>query len=156
MSSPSRSLIHYGYASTSDMIWSKSEKAIARQAFDAALKRELHELMPEWYIEGFAKRTGVNVKLNIATAQERLPIGIEIALFRVLQESLTNVHRHSGASEVSVCFQHQLEKIVLEIRDDGCGIPAERLDRLRETSTETGVGPGKNSGRTFLVVPSPS
>src|SRR6202165_2585431 len=46
----------------------------------------------EWYVEGFAKRTGVKVKLDIATAQERLPIGIEIALFRVLQESLTNVH----------------------------------------------------------------
>ena len=94
----------------------------------------------EWYVEGFAKRTGVNVKLDIATAQERLPTGIEIALFRVLQESLTNVHRHSGASEVSVCFYHQLKKIVLEIRDDGSGIPAERLARLRETAAETGVG----------------
>jgi Histidine kinase/Histidine kinase-, DNA gyrase B-, and HSP90-like ATPase len=94
----------------------------------------------EWYVEGFAKRTGVNVKLDIATAQGRLPIGIEIALFRVLQESLTNVHRHSGASEVKVCFQHQLKEIVLEIRDDGCGISAERLDRLREASAETGVG----------------
>ena len=94
----------------------------------------------EWYVEGFAKRTGVNVKLDIAPAQGRLPIGTEIALFRILQESLTNVHRHSGASEVSVCFHPQLEKIVLEIRDDGSGIPAERLARLRETSAETGVG----------------
>jgi len=94
----------------------------------------------EWYVEGFAKRTRINVKLDIATTQERLPIGIEIALFRVLQESLTNIHRHSGASEVSVCFQLQLEKIVLEIRDDGSGIPAERLARLRETGAETGVG----------------
>jgi len=47
MSSPSQSPIHYGYASPSDMTWSKSEKTIARQAFDAALKRELHELMQE-------------------------------------------------------------------------------------------------------------
>jgi anti-sigma regulatory factor (Ser/Thr protein kinase) len=94
----------------------------------------------EWYVEGFAKRTGVNVNLDIASAQERLPIGIEIALFRVLQESLTNVHRHAGASEVSVCFYRQLKKIVLEIRDDGSGIPAERLARLRETTAETGVG----------------
>src|ERR1017187_7691822 len=94
----------------------------------------------EWYVEGFGKRTGIKVKLDIATAQQRLPIGIEIALFRVLQESLTNVHRHSRASEVKVCFQHQLKKIVLEIRDDGCGISAERLDRLREASAETGVG----------------
>jgi anti-sigma regulatory factor (Ser/Thr protein kinase) len=94
----------------------------------------------EWYVEGFAKRSRVSVKLDIATVQQRLPIGAEIALFRVLQESLTNVHRHSGASEVTVCFQQQLEKIILEIHDDGCGIPAERLDRLRETSAATGVG----------------
>jgi len=78
--------------------------------------------------------------LDIATVHQRLPIGTEIALFRILQESLTNVHRHSGASEVRVCFRQQLGKITLEIHDDGCGIPAERLDRLRETSAETGVG----------------
>ena len=47
MSIPSQSPIPYGYASTSDMTWSRSEKAIARQTFDAALKRELHELMQE-------------------------------------------------------------------------------------------------------------
>ena len=94
----------------------------------------------EWYIEGFAKRSGVSVKLDIATTQERLPIGIEVALFRVLQESLTNVHRHSGASGVSVCFRQEIEKIVLEVRDDGRGISTDRLDRLREASAETGVG----------------
>jgi hypothetical protein len=94
----------------------------------------------EWYVEGFAKRTGVKVKLDLATSAERLPGGIEIALFRVLQEGLTNVHRHSGASEVIVSFQYQLRTIVLEIRDNGRGIPAERLDRLRKTSAETGVG----------------
>ena len=47
MSSPSQTPIHYGYASASDVTWSKSEKAIARKAFDAALKREIHELMRE-------------------------------------------------------------------------------------------------------------
>jgi two-component system NarL family sensor kinase len=51
----------------------------------------------EWYIKGFAKRSGVNVSLDIATDHPRLPMSIEVALFRVLQESLTNVHRHSGA-----------------------------------------------------------
>jgi len=94
----------------------------------------------EWYVEGFAKRTGVKVKLDLATSAKRLPGGTEIALFRVLQEGLTNVHRHSGASEVMVSFQYQLGTIVLEIRDNGCGIAAERLDRLRKTSAETGVG----------------
>ena len=47
MSSPSQSPIHYGYASASALTWSSSEKAVARKAFDAALKRELHEVMRE-------------------------------------------------------------------------------------------------------------
>jgi signal transduction histidine kinase len=94
----------------------------------------------EWYIQGFAKRSGVNVSLDITTDLPRLPMSIEVALFRVLQESLTNVHRHSGATKVTVCFRRQFEQIMLEIRDNGCGIPAERLVRLRETSAETGVG----------------
>jgi anti-sigma regulatory factor (Ser/Thr protein kinase) len=94
----------------------------------------------EWYVEGFAKRSGVHVTLDITTVPERLPKEIEIAFFRVLQESLTNVHRHSGASEVSVCFQRQSENIVLEIRDCGRGMPAERLARLRAARAETGVG----------------
>ena len=94
----------------------------------------------EWYIEGFAKRSGLNITLDLATEQERLPMNMEIALFRVLQESLTNVHRHSGAAGVHVLFRRQLAEIILEVQDDGCGIPAERLDRLREASAETGVG----------------
>jgi signal transduction histidine kinase len=94
----------------------------------------------EWYINGFAKRSGVNVSLDIATDHPRLPMSIEVALFRILQESLTNVHRHSGAGQVTVCFRRQFEQIILEVRDNGCGIPAERLVRLREASAETGVG----------------
>jgi signal transduction histidine kinase len=80
------------------------------------------------------------VRLDLATKRERLPITIETALFRVLQESLTNVHRHSGALEVSIRFQYQAENVVLEIRDCGRGIPMERLVRLRGANSETGVG----------------
>jgi len=94
----------------------------------------------EWYIEGFAKRSGVNVSMEIAAHDERMPRSMETALFRVLQESLTNVHRHSKAAHVTVCFRHQFETVILEIRDDGCGIEGKRLVRLRETSAETGVG----------------
>ena len=94
----------------------------------------------EWFIEGFAKRSGIDVSADLASDDKRLPMNIEIALFRVLQESLTNVHRHSGASEASVSFRRQPNAAILEVRDFGSGIPAERLVRLRETSAETGVG----------------
>ena len=94
----------------------------------------------EWYAEGFAKRSGIDVTLDLADDHERLPITTETALFRVLQESLTNVHRHSGASRVTVRLLRQPECTMLEIRDFGHGIPAERLARLRETNAETGVG----------------
>jgi signal transduction histidine kinase len=94
----------------------------------------------QWYVEGFGKRSGITVRLDLATKGERLPMPIEAALFRVLQESLTNVHRHSGALEVSIRFQYQAETVVLEIRDCGRGIPMQRLRGLREGSSETGVG----------------
>jgi len=94
----------------------------------------------EWYIEGFAKRSGINIVLDLAPDRDRLPMNIEIALFRVLQESLTNVHRHSGAEKASVLFSRQPEAAVLEVKDFGRGIPADRLVRLRENSAETGVG----------------
>jgi two-component system NarL family sensor kinase len=94
----------------------------------------------EWFIEGFAKRSGISVKADIATSRGRLPKKIEIALFRVLQESLTNVHRHSGASNATIRFQHDDEGVILEIRDSGRGISEDRLRLLTGVSAETGVG----------------
>ncbi len=94
----------------------------------------------EWYIEGFAKRSGINVRAEIASPHERLPRSVEIALFRVLQESLTNVHRHSGASDASIHFHQAGDAVILEIRDFGKGIPEDRLRLLRGVTAETGVG----------------
>ena len=94
----------------------------------------------EWFAEGFAKRSGINVTLDIVPPAERLPFRVETTLFRVLQESLTNVHRHSGAREVRIFFRRLPNKLILEVRDSGHGIPQERLKRLRQASAETGVG----------------
>jgi two-component system NarL family sensor kinase len=94
----------------------------------------------EWYIEGFAKRSGIRVTTDISTPPGRMPKKTEIALFRVLQESLTNIHRHSGAAEASIHFQHVDEAVILEIRDSGKGISAERLRLLSGMSAETGIG----------------
>jgi len=94
----------------------------------------------QWFIEGFAKRSGVKVKLDLDTQSDRLPIAIETALFRVLQEGLTNVHRHSGASDICIRFQRQANTATLEIQDCGRGIPTELLNRIRDASSDTGVG----------------
>jgi len=95
----------------------------------------------EWYIEGFAKRSGIDVRAEIPSSKgRRLPRDVEIALFRVLQESLTNVHRHSGASEASVHFQHKADAVILEIRDFGKGIPPEHLRLLHGPTAGSGVG----------------
>jgi PAS domain S-box-containing protein len=93
-----------------------------------------------WYVEGFAKRSGIRVNLDLPTESERLPDSVEMVLFRVLQESLTNVHRHSGASVVDIQLNPDSKQVVLEVRDNGRGIPLELLNRLRSTTGDTGVG----------------
>jgi hypothetical protein len=94
----------------------------------------------QWYVQGFARRSGMKVRIEFAPPAERLPIAIETALFRVLQESLTNVHRHSGASEVEVRFLREADTVILEVRDYGCGIPQELLSRLGQSVRDSGVG----------------
>ena len=94
----------------------------------------------QWFLEGFARRSGIRVRTNIATEHARLPHAIEIVLFRVLQESLTNVHRHSGTSEVDVCFRLDPEAAILEIRDYGRGMPEALLNGMGHASRGSGVG----------------
>ena len=94
----------------------------------------------KWYVEGFAKRSGMKVRLDFAPEVERLPDTIETALFRVLQESLTNVHRHSGTSEVDVRFCREAQTVILEVRDYGRGISEELLSRWGQTVLDSGVG----------------
>ena len=94
----------------------------------------------QWYVEGFARRSGIKVRIECAPPAERLPNSIEIAFFRVLQESLTNVHRHSGASEVEVRILREAHVVILEVRDYGCGMPEKLLRRLGQSVQDSGVG----------------
>jgi signal transduction histidine kinase len=94
----------------------------------------------QWYAEGFAKRSGIEARLDFGPELQRLPPHIETALFRVLQESLTNVHRYSGSPQVKIRLQRQAGTVTLEIEDFGRGIPGDLLTRLRQASAETGVG----------------
>ena len=94
-----------------------------------------------WYLEGFAKRSGIQTSLNIAPMLERLPRDVELALFRVLQESLTNVHRHSQSTAVNISLSAVDEGVVLEIRDNGTGISPAILEPRAEAAVGVmGVG----------------
>jgi signal transduction histidine kinase len=94
----------------------------------------------KWYLEGFAQRSGIAVKMDLPEAVGRLPKSIELGLFRILQESLTNIHRHSGSSRADVALNLFPNKVVLEVRDYGKGIPRELLESFRIKGTSFGVG----------------
>ena len=84
-----------------------------------------------WYAEGFAKRSGIQVNLHLAEVVERLPKQTELALFRVLQESLTNVHRHAKASTVDIEVLCTDDLVILAVSDDGRGLHPDVLQRFR-------------------------
>lgn len=92
-----------------------------------------------WFVEGFAKRSGIEVHCDIPEDMARPPRDCELVLFRVLQESLTNVHRHSGASAADIELTLHNDKLTLEVTDNGKGIPGERLKNL-EAAGNSGVG----------------
>jgi PAS domain S-box-containing protein len=73
-----------------------------------------------WYVEGFVRRSNIQVDLNLSPELSRLPQELEITLFRILQESLTNVHRHSGSSTASVSIVVEGGIATMEVKDRGC------------------------------------
>jgi signal transduction histidine kinase len=93
-----------------------------------------------WLVSGFAQRSGIQVNFEVADTLERPPRGCELVLFRVLQESLTNVHRHSGASRARVRLSSNTDHVTLEISDNGKGISRERLERFTHSGENAGVG----------------
>jgi signal transduction histidine kinase len=92
-----------------------------------------------WYIEGFKGRSNIKVSLNLPEKLERLSPDLELMIFRVVQECLTNVHRHSDSPSATICLCHSNGKLTLEIRDQGKGMP---IDRLIEVTGPGTVGVG--------------
>lgn len=94
----------------------------------------------KWYVEGFGKRSKITTVLDISPELHRLPSEIELTLFRILQESLTNVHRHSQAKKVHVSLTLSDGKVTMVVEDNGKGIMREVLERFARSSTNVGVG----------------
>jgi len=97
------------------------------------------ESATRWYADGFAKRCALKVSLHLDHISNRLPREVELALFRVLQESLTNVHRHASAKSIEVILTCSTGHIVLSVIDDGRGVSSEVLTRFR-SGRASGVG----------------
>jgi signal transduction histidine kinase len=92
-----------------------------------------------WYVDGFNKRSPIQVKLQLPEGV-RLPGSVEIVLFRVLQESLTNITKHAGSATVDVFLELDKNIISLSVRDYGKGISAERLAKMNGSGSDVGVG----------------
>lgn len=93
----------------------------------------------KWYVEGFSTRTGIKVDLEAEHSIGRLPIDIETDLFRVVQECLANIHRHSGSSTARVQLQRNNEQVVLKVRDWGHGLPPELSGSRKGASSGVGI-----------------
>jgi signal transduction histidine kinase len=107
------------------------------------------EAAAHWFIDGFATRTAMEIKTNFSHPDRqpadrskygRMPEVVELALFRSLQEGLTNAHRHSASPIVEVNYQRLPHLVSLEIQDFGQGLPQTVMERFQRTGTGSGVG----------------
>jgi PAS domain S-box-containing protein len=94
-----------------------------------------------WYVDGFSERSKIQVDLEIPSNFERLPNDTELAIFRIIQECLTNIHRHSGSSTAAIRIQQEGSRLKIEVRDNGRGIPSEKQRAIIDSS-RGGVGFG--------------
>jgi two-component system CheB/CheR fusion protein len=96
----------------------------------------------KWYAEGFSERSGIEVNLQISNSSRRMPRTAELPLFRILQATLSNVHRHAESPSVDIRFEVTARQAQLEVRDYGKGFDAEVLKRFEASGTGVGIGLG--------------
>ncbi len=93
-----------------------------------------------WYIAGFERRSGIRTSLDLPTQLGRLPRNIETAVFRIVQECLTNIHRHAGSPDARIRISMTESTVVVEVSDRGHGMPAEMHSELGNSNDHLGVG----------------
>ena len=92
-----------------------------------------------WYIEGLAERSGLSIELNISENFERLAPEMELAIFRLVQECLTNIHRHSGSKTAVIRLARDSDKIYAEVQDHGKGMSQERFAEVQSQGVGVGI-----------------
>jgi signal transduction histidine kinase len=102
----------------------------------------------EWYVRGFSERSKIAVQLKIDPALPRFPTEVETAIFRIVQECLVNIHRHSGSRTAFITLRSSSNGATLTVRDEGRGIQPEILRGLDDGGANFGVGIGGMRERT--------
>jgi PAS domain S-box-containing protein len=92
-----------------------------------------------WYIDGLAERSGLSIELNIPDNLERLAPEVELAIFRLVQECLTNIHRHSGSKTAVIRIDREADRIYAEVQDHGKGMSQERLAEIQSQGVGVGI-----------------
>jgi PAS domain S-box-containing protein len=93
----------------------------------------------DWYAQGLAERSSLKCDLIIPKDFGRLSDDVEVTIFRIVQECLTNIHRHSGSKTAAIRLSRTGESVSLEIQDEGKGIPAERLAEIQGHRAGVGI-----------------
>jgi PAS domain S-box-containing protein len=102
-----------------------------------------------WYVEGLSKRSGIETSLEVQPQEfPRLSTDMETAVFRIVQEALTNVFRHSGARKVAITFTQKDGYILVGVRDDGKGV-GKNVAEQRPDSVGVGIGGMRQRAREF-------
>lgn len=94
----------------------------------------------KWLAEGLSDRSGIRLDVDVPDEMKRLAPHVEMALFRIAQEALTNVHRHSRSDYASLRLKIADSSIALEIEDHGVGLPADLAESIRIGHASGGVG----------------
>jgi PAS domain S-box-containing protein len=92
-----------------------------------------------WYVQGLAERSGLEIKLDIAKDFGRLPGDMELVVFRLVQECLTNIHRHSGSRTASIRIGRGDDTVTVEVADQGQGLPLEKLIEMQSGGSGVGI-----------------
>jgi signal transduction histidine kinase len=93
----------------------------------------------QWYVQGLAERSELNIDLKIPENFERLSPELELVVFRLVQECLTNIHRHSGSKTALIRVDREEDKIHVVVQDHGRGMSPERFAEVRSQGTGVGI-----------------
>jgi signal transduction histidine kinase len=92
-----------------------------------------------WYIRGLTERSGLDIAFNISEEFGRLPRDMELVVFRLVQECLTNIHRHSGSQSAAIQITRDPDRVLIEVRDQGKGIAPEKLAQIQSKGSGVGI-----------------